>query len=110
MNLTIIAATLALSASALAQSNLVVQTGTTFVYDTSNGVLLVADLTIQPGGVLRARGQDFFHLRATGTVQIDGLLELSGFDDPGVNALAWSGPSRGAPGGPGGGQGGQATH
>ncbi len=107
MKLAIFAATLALASSAFAQGSLVVPAGTTMVYDTINGPLLLVDLTIEPGAVLRAQGVNPFHVHATGTARIDGLLDFSGFDNPGVNTWNTGTISEfGALGGPAGGRGG----
>jgi hypothetical protein len=100
-------AALVLASSALGQSSLVVPAGSTFVYDTSSGPLVLTDLTIEAGGTLRALGPRAFRVRATGSLRIDGRLELSAFDSPGVQTLNTTNISEpGSAGGPGGGRGG----
>ena len=110
MKLTTLAATVALSSIAYAQTPLVVPSGMIMVYDTNAGPLLLTDLTIEPGGVLRAKGDRAFRVLASGTVQIDGLLDLSAFGNPGVSSLNTTNlPELGAVGGPGAGRGGTGS-
>ena len=88
----------------------VIHAGETVVYDTSNGPLGLDNLEIQAGGVLRAVGSNALRIYARESITIDGLLDLSGFDHPGVFTLNTPNqPELGAAGGPGGGQGGTAS-
>ena len=83
--------------------------GETVVYDTESGPLRVRDLTIGAGGTLRVRGTRPFVVRASRRVQVDGLLELSGFDAR-VSTGGTDVREPGGAGGPGGGAGGAASH
>jgi hypothetical protein len=110
MKLSALLVALSLASTAAAQTSLVVTTGSTVVYDTGSGPLLLEDLIIQPGGTLRVVGVPAFRVRALGTVRIDGLLDLSGFSNPGVNTLNTTNiPELGAAGGPGAGRGGTGS-
>ena len=110
MKLLTLAAAAALASNTFAQSSLVVPAGTTMMYDTGSGPLLLTDLTIEVGATLRALGVNAFRVHAVGTVRVDGTLDLSGFNSPGVNSLNTTNiPEPGAAGGPGGGRGGTGS-
>jgi len=110
MKLLFLAATAALVPTTFAQTSLIVPAGTTMVYDTAAGPLLLEDLIIEPGATLRASGVNAFRVHALGTVHIDGTLDLSGFNSPGVASLNTTNiPEPGAVGGPGGGRGGTGS-
>jgi hypothetical protein len=74
------------------------------------GVLDIRNMTIESGAQVRVQGSNALRINATGTVQIDGILDLSGFNAPDVENLD-SGDlaEEGAQGGPGGGKGGRAN-
>jgi hypothetical protein len=74
------------------------------------GVIDVQDLTIEQGGTVRVQGSRPLRINATGTVTIDGLLDVSGFDARDVVQVnTGATPELGAAGGPGGGRGGNAN-
>jgi len=107
MKVLILAATAAIASTTFAQTSLVVPAGTTLVYDTADGPLLLQDLTIESGATLRALGLSPFRVHALGTVRVDGTIDLSAFSSNGVSTLNTTNiPEPGAAGGPGGGRGG----
>lgn len=98
--------TAAAAPSGFAQ-DLVVPSGTTFVYNTDVlGQAQLRLLDIQPGGRLQVTGSRPFSVVAA-EVRIDGILDASGQDSPGVGTLnTTSEPEAGALGTGGGGTGG----
>ena len=91
-------------------TDFVVGAGETVFYDTSVGPLRTRNLVIGEGGVLRAMGPNPLLIRASGRVQIDGTLDLSGFAGKNVATLNTGNQAEsGGPGGPGGGAGGDAS-
>ena len=107
MKLLTLAAIAALASSTFAQASLVVPAGTTMVYDTAAGPLLLQDMSIESGATLRVLGVSAFRVHALGTVRVDGILDLSAFSSNGVNTLNTTNiPEPGSVGGPGGGRGG----
>jgi hypothetical protein len=71
------------------------------------GVVRVRNLLIGAGAVLKVQGPNPLVVLASGTVRIEGKLDLSGVSNPGVVTLnTTSQPEPGAPGMAGGGQGG----
>ncbi len=104
--------TVLLAASAvLPQANdFIVPAGQTVFYDTSQGPLLVDNLIIEDGGVLRVQGPRRFLTLARQSIRIDGLMDLSGFNARDVATLNTGHvPEPGGPGGPGGGRGGDSS-
>ena len=88
----------------------VITNGMVAEYDTSRGRLVLDNLHIQAGGVLRVYGDEPFLIVAHQAVRIEGLLDLSGEDSPGVGTLNTTNqPEPGADGGPGGGRGGTGS-
>lgn len=87
----------------------VIGAGQTVVYDTAQGPVSVHDLRIEAGGTLRVVGPQAFRLNATGAIEIDGLLDVSGFDasdvwtlnTPQLVAYGGDGAAGGGDGGPG---------
>jgi hypothetical protein len=74
------------------------------------GVIDVRDLLIEPGGILKCEGPNPVTILASGDVCIEGLLDLSGTNSPGVNTLnTTTVPEPGAPGQCGGGKGGTGS-
>jgi len=74
------------------------------------GLLVVRDVRLEAGGVMRVLGDEPFELWALGTVEIRGRLDASGFDALDVATLNTANlPEIGAAGGPGGGAGGDAS-
>jgi len=74
------------------------------------GVVGVHDLHVEPGAVLVVDGPNPFVLTASGSVLIEGLIDVSGVSSPGVNSLnTTSIPEPGAPGRGGGGRGGTGS-
>ncbi|MBI5435011.1 MAG: hypothetical protein HZA52_19410 [Planctomycetes bacterium] len=108
-----ISLTLLFTPTALAfQSNdFIVPAGQFYVYDTDlKGPLFADNIVIEAGGSLRALGSQPFKAYATGKIRIDGTLELSAFDSPGVTTLNTTNiPELGASGGPAGGRGGTGS-
>jgi hypothetical protein len=100
---------LALWPVASAQTGLVVPAGTTMVYDTAQGPLIVSELIIEQGATLRAIGSAPFELVATRRIHLDGVLDASGQHAPDVFMLVSANipkaPGRGGPGGGAGGLG-----
>ena len=81
-------------------------TAKTFV----GGVVDVRHFLIEPGASLRVLGPNPFLLRASGTVRIEGTLDLSGNSNPGVLTLNTTSVAEpGAPGQAGGGRGGTGS-
>lgn len=71
------------------------------------GVVDVNDLTIPAGAVLKVTGSNPLVILASGTVTIEGEINISGSDNPGVVTLNTTNiPESGAPGQAGGGSGG----
>lgn len=104
----VFAALVALGTSAAA-SDFVVPSGTVQVYDTTQGTLRADHLIVEAGGVLRVQGPFSFRVEAS-HVQVDGEIDLDGFDHPGVVTLDMPmSPVPGAPGACGGGPGGTAS-
>ncbi|HTF90743.1 MAG TPA: hypothetical protein VK843_20150 [Planctomycetota bacterium] len=90
-----------------AQSPLHIGQGQILVYDTANGPLAVSELRIDGGGTLRVIGDFPFRLRVGGLMRVDGVVDLNGFDSPGVHTIDTTGISElGARGVAGGGDGG----
>jgi hypothetical protein len=107
----------------------VVHTGEVFFFDTTstsinggpdgvptttqnavNGVLDVRNFTIERGGEVRVQGPNPMRVNATGFVQIDGKLDLSGFNSKDVATLNTGNQVEiGAVGAAGGGKGGNAN-
>ena len=88
----------------------IIPAGTQVTYDTSFGPVDAHNVVIEAGATLRIQGVQPFRLRARRLVQIDGTLDLSGFDAPDVDCLNCAGQqSAGGLGGPGGGMGGLAN-
>jgi hypothetical protein len=98
----------------------IIPAGTTVVFDTSSslvnghvvngGVVGVHDLRVEAGAVLRVLGPNPFVVTASGSVQIDGLVDLSGNSSNGVVTLnTTSIPELGAAGQAGGGKGGTGS-
>jgi hypothetical protein len=74
------------------------------------GVVDVRDLIIEAGGVLQCDGPNPIRILASGNVQIDGLLDISGNKSPGVVSLNTTNiPEPGAAGRCGGGRGGTGS-
>ena len=72
-----------------------------------NGVIDVRDLQILAGGILKCEGPNPVTILASGNITIDGLIDISGTNSPGVNTLnTTTVPEPGAPGQCGGGRGG----
>ena len=106
-----------------------VKAGETFVFDTSStvitggpnglrdtsvvatgGVVDVRDLVIEQGGTLRVQGNNTMLVNATGTVQIDGILNVSGFNAKDVDSVnTGDQPVTGGAGVAGSGSGGSAS-
>jgi hypothetical protein len=109
--LTSIVVTFTLSPLALASNDLVVHAGQALVYDTGAlGPLNVDNLVVEPGGTLRVVGTQPFTVHATADIRIDGMIDLSAFDNPGVVTLNTTNiPEPGAAGGPAGGRGGTGS-
>ncbi|HUR28241.1 MAG TPA: hypothetical protein VM509_08635 [Planctomycetota bacterium] len=104
-----LALALAGASPALAQ-DFIVPANTTVNYDTTLGPIVAFNFIVQPNGVLRVTGPNAFHVRASHLVRIEGLIDLSGFDNPGVNSLNTTNiPEPGSPGGPGAGGGGTGS-
>lgn len=99
------------TAFAFQANDFVVSAGTHFAYDTDlKGPLVADNVIIEAGGSLRASGSQPFKVYATGKIQIDGVLDLSGFDSLGVVTLNTTNiPELGAAGGPAGGRGGTGS-
>jgi hypothetical protein len=75
-----------------------------------NGVLDLNDLWIQQGATVRVQGPHPLLINASGTVRIDGTLDVSGVSSQGVVTLnTTSIPEIGAPGVAGGGRGGTGS-
>ncbi len=82
----------------------------TTVQDSVGGRVQVRNLVIEEGGELRAQGPYPVRICATGTVEIRGTLDVSGFNAKSVFTLNTGNQMEiGASGGPGGGQGGDAN-
>ncbi len=98
---------LALASTARAQ-DFVVSSGTTVVYDTTTqGPLRVERVIIEAGGQLQVVGTERFEVFARQSVRVDGSIDLSGVDSPGVLTLNTANiPEPGARGGPAGATGG----
>ena len=74
------------------------------------GVVDVRNLTIEAGGVLQCDGPNPIRILASGDVRIEGILDISGTNSPGVNSLNTTNvPESGAPGRCGGGRGGTGS-
>jgi hypothetical protein len=72
-----------------------------------NGQVDVRNLTIDQGATLLVRGPNPVRITASGTVRIDGTLNVRGINHPGVTSFNTTNlSSPGAAGGPGGGRGG----
>ncbi|HED66482.1 MAG TPA: hypothetical protein ENJ09_13130 [Planctomycetes bacterium] len=107
----------------------VVKAGQIFVFDTvstsivggpggiatttelaKGGVVHVRDLIVEAGGVLRVQGTNTMLINATGTVRIDGKIDVSGFTAKDVATLnTGAQPETGAAGAAAGGRGGDAS-
>ncbi|MFT7540866.1 MAG: hypothetical protein ACI9K5_001831 [Gammaproteobacteria bacterium] len=91
-------------------NSLVVHTGETFTYNTDDGTLRLSDLTIEAGGVFRAQGGAPLILLASGSIRVNGTLDVSGFHASNVATLNTGNvPELGATGGPSGGVGGTGS-
>jgi hypothetical protein len=76
----------------------------------SGGLIDVRDLWIEAGGVLKCEGPNPVTILASGDVRIDGKLDVSGTNSPGVNSLnTTTVPEPGGPGQCGGGKGGTGS-
>lgn len=74
------------------------------------GVIDVRNLLIEKGGVVQCEGPNPIKILASGYVQIDGLLDISGVDSGGVTSLKQANiPEQGAAGRCGGGRGGTGS-
>ncbi|HEX6885449.1 MAG TPA: hypothetical protein VF530_18885 [Planctomycetota bacterium] len=74
------------------------------------GVLDLRNMTINAGATVRVQGSNPLRINATGTVTINGVLNLSGFDARDVeNVNTGNVLEEGARGGPGGGRGGRSN-
>lgn len=94
-----------------AANDFVVPSGTTLVYDTTQGPLVVENLVVQADATLRVVGPLPFRVMAERSVSIDGTLDLSGYDAHDVATLNTAHqPEPGATGGPGGGSGGTSSY
>jgi len=88
----------------------IVAAGEVVRYDTSNGPVTVSKLRVEAGATLRVIGAQPFDLLALDSIELDGVLDLSGFDAPPIFTLDTPQiPEPGAPGGPAGGRGGTAS-
>jgi hypothetical protein len=98
----------------------IIPAGTTVVFDTSfalvngqpvtGGLVGVHDLRVESGAVLIVQGPNPLVVTASGAVQIDGLIDLSGSSSPGVVTLGTTSiPEPGAAGQAGGGKGGTGS-
>jgi hypothetical protein len=88
----------------------VIGAGEVVRYDTAGGPVTVDNFRIEAGATLRILGSAPFDLLAFESIQIDGTLDLSGFDSPDVLTLDQPQiPEVGAVGGPLGGRGGPAS-
>lgn len=88
----------------------IIPPGTVETYDTADGRLCLKNLVIGSGARLRVVGDQPFQLVVSNRVQIDGILDLSGEDSPGVLTLNTTHqPERGAAGRAGGGDGGTGS-
>ena len=98
----------------------IIPAGTVVVFDTSfalvngqpvtGGVVGVHDLVVESGAVLKVQGPNPFVVTASGAVQIDGLIDLSGDSSNGVVTIGTTQiPEQGASGQAGGGRGGTGS-
>ena len=107
----------------------VIRAGQTFVFDTSftsivggpgglptttqntaDGFVEVRDLIVEAGAYLRVQGPNPMTVSATGTVRIDGTIDVSGFNAKDVSSLnTGSQPEVGGAGAASGGKGGTAS-
>lgn len=93
-----------------ALADFVVPAGTTQVYDTLQGPIVVDTFRIEPGAVLKVVGPKPLRIEAKLLVEIDGLLDLSGGHAANVATLGTGNqPELGAAGSAGGGQGGAGS-
>lgn len=102
-----------------------IQAGAPFVLDTTfavivnedqtaqqtvlNGQVDVRNFTVDPGATLILVGPNPGRITASGTVRINGTIDVRGRNNPGVLVFNTGGPSHGAAGGPSGGRGGDAS-
>lgn len=106
----ILLASVTLAATPNPAADWVVAAGQVVRYDTSNGPVTVANLRIEAGATLRVVGAQPFDLLAHDSIELDGVLDLSGFDAPPIWTLDTPQiPEPGAPGGPAGGRGGTGS-
>ncbi len=74
-----------------------------------NGQVDIRNLTIDPGATLVVRGPNPIRITASGTVRINGTIDVRGLNSRGVVTFNTGGPELGVAGGPGGGRGGDAS-
>lgn len=103
----LVAALLAPVASA---QDWVVPAGTTQVFPTTAGRVVVDRLIVEPGAVLRVEGPFPFGLVARREIRLEGRIDLSGVSSPGVLTIGTANlPEIGAAGAAGGGRGGTGS-
>lgn len=101
---------LVLLASASSAQDWVVPAGTVQVFDTLAGRVTVDRLVVEPGAVLRVQGPFPFGVVARREIRLEGRIDLSGVDSPGVLTLGTANqPELGAAGQAAGGRGGTGS-